>query len=135
MRIGEVAAATGVTAQTIRFYERQGLLPSPDRQGNGYRDYDGTAVSRLRFIRAAQTAGLTLSEIEGIISVRNGGETPCGHVSGLLTVKLAEVHDRQREELQDLLTGSEQLDPAACSDSAVCQIFAAPHAGRGTTRS
>lgn len=129
MRIGEVGAATGVSAQTIRFYERQGLLPATLRHGNGYRDYDDTAVARLRFIRTAQTAGLTLSEIQGIIAVRDGGETPCGHVAALLTVKLAGVRTRQRElavweqELHDLLDESEHLDPAECSDAAVCQIF------------
>lgn len=60
MLIGEVSAATGIDTQTIRFYERQGLLPAPNRASNGYRIYDDTVIGRLRFVRAAQCAGLAL---------------------------------------------------------------------------
>ena len=129
MRIGDLALATGVNAQTIRFYERRGLLPSPAREGNGYRRYDEATASRLRFIRSGQTAGLTLTEISSIISLRQAGEAPCEHVSTLLARKLEDVHARQRElalleaELQHLIDTSRHLDPADCSAAAVCQII------------
>ncbi len=61
MRIGELAARSGLTAKTIRFYEQAGVLPEPARQPSGYRSYDDTALDRLRFVRAAQAAGLTLA--------------------------------------------------------------------------
>ncbi len=133
MQIGELAIASGVSAQTIRFYERRGLLPSPSRQGNGYRQYDDTAVSRLRFIRSAQTARLTLEEISSIIALRRAGEAPCEHVSSLLARKLEDVRTRQQElallerELQQSLRAGLELDPADCSAGSVCEII--PSAG------
>lgn len=97
MRIGEVADAAGLATQTIRFYERKGLLPRPRRGPNGYRDYDASMLVRLRFIRTAQTAGLTLVEIASIIGLRDDGFTPCTHVQSLLLTKLHDVKARQRE--------------------------------------
>lgn len=129
MHIGELTHATGVTAQTIRFYERRGLLPSAARDKNGYRRYDDATASRLRFIRSAQTAGLTLTEIGSITALREAGEVPCEHVSSLLARKLEDVHARQRElalleaELHRLIDASRNLDPANCPPGSVCQII------------
>jgi MerR family mercuric resistance operon transcriptional regulator len=135
MLIGEVAAITGVDSQTIRFYERQGLLPAPRREVNGYRSYDDAAIGRLQFVRAAQAAGLTLAEIASILRLRDAGETPCTHVSLLLDRKLDDVRVRQRElaalatELEQLIEVSHDLDPSNCIDADVCHIIATP--GRG----
>ncbi|QHO70103.1 heavy metal-responsive transcriptional regulator [Marisediminicola antarctica] len=132
MRIGDLALVAGVNAQTIRFYERRGLLPSAAREANGYRQYDEATVSRLRFIRASQGAGLSLTDIGGIISLRDAGAVPCGHVATLLAGKLEDVRDRQRElarlesELQHLIEVSQNLDPADCSAGTVCQIIPQP---------
>lgn len=65
MLIGELGEAVGLPSQTIRFYERTGLLPAPPRAANGYRSYDESTITRVTFIRAAQSAGLTLVEIRG----------------------------------------------------------------------
>lgn len=134
MRIGEVSSATGVGAQTIRFYERQGLLPSPAREPNGYRSYDDGVLTRLQFVRDAQSAGFTLTEVASILSLRDAGDSPCAHVSTLLDRKLDEVRARQRElaalaaELEQLKTAAEDLGPAECPDSEVCHIIAPqPH--------
>lgn len=130
MRIGEVAGTAGVPAQTIRFYERKGLLPQPRRGPNGYRDYDGSTLTRLRLIRSAQAAGLTLVEIASILDLRAKGAVPCAHVQSLLATKLHEVQARQRElaaleaELADLIGRSHGLDPADCADQQICHIFA-----------
>ncbi|WP_114202464.1 heavy metal-responsive transcriptional regulator [Janibacter anophelis] len=97
MHIGDLAATTGVSTQTLRFYEREGLIPAPNRQSNGYRVYDDGVASRIGFIRAAQTAGLTLSDIAGVLALREDGQAPCSHVHSLLTGKLDEVRARQRE--------------------------------------
>jgi DNA-binding transcriptional MerR regulator len=129
MRIGDLTHATGVTAQTIRYYERRGLLPSATREQNGYRQYDDATAARLRFIRSAQTAGLTLTEISSITALREAGEVPCEHVSALLDSKLNEVRARQHElalletELQQLIDASRNLDPANCPQGSVCQII------------
>ncbi len=130
MLIGEVGAITGVDSQTIRFYERRGLLPAPTRAPNGYRTYDDAVVGRLQFVRAAQSAGLTLAEIAEVLGLRDAGEAPCAHVSLLLEEKLADVRARQREladlaaELGQLIEASHVLDPADCSASDICHIIA-----------
>ncbi|MCI4658481.1 heavy metal-responsive transcriptional regulator [Cryobacterium zhongshanensis] len=133
MQIRDLATASGATAQTIRFYERRGLLDPAEREGNGYRRYDDAALSRLRFIRSAQTAGLTLTEIGSIITVREAGEVPCGHVSDLLAAKLADVHRHQQElalletELRHLIEASQSLDPNNCEAGSVCHVITQSH--------
>lgn len=132
MLIGQLAGAAGLPAQTIRFYEHEGLLPRPPRAANGYRSYDDTTLNRLRFIRAAQAAGLTLGEIRSIVELRDDGDVPCTHVTTLLSAKLEDVRARRREldalarELEQLLTRSQRLDPGDCTASDVCQILTAP---------
>lgn len=129
VNIGELAARCQVPTQTIRFYEREGLLPVADRRPNGYRIYDEAAERRLDFVRRAQGAGLTLAEIRGILEVRAAGRTPCTHVAELLADKLADVDERLRElgvlrtELTELAERASELDPADCTDEDVCHIL------------
>lgn len=129
MRIGDLAATTGVSTQTLRFYEREGLIPAPGRQSNGYRVYDDDVASRVGFIRAAQTAGLTLADIAGVLALREDGQAPCSHVHSLLTVKLEDVRARQKElarlevELVDMLTTSAALDASMCSERTICSVI------------
>ncbi|QYG94321.1 heavy metal-responsive transcriptional regulator (plasmid) [Iamia sp. SCSIO 61187] len=129
MRIGELADAVGVPPETVRFYERRGLLPEPERATNGYRLYHDAALHRLRFIRTAQASGLTLAEIGTIIDLRDEGTVPCSHVGLLLETKLSEVQQRQRHlaaveaELHQLLRRSRSLDPSKCGDDDVCHIL------------
>jgi MerR family copper efflux transcriptional regulator len=68
--IGELAAAAGVAVDTVRFYERRGLLPAPPRTTSGYRQYDDDALDRLRFILRAKDLGFTLAEIDGLMPAR-----------------------------------------------------------------
>ncbi|GAB3529342.1 heavy metal-responsive transcriptional regulator [Arthrobacter monumenti] len=130
MLIGEVSAVTGVDSQTIRFYEREGLLPPPHRAPNGYRTYNTTAIDRLRFIRAAQTAGLALADIRQVLGLRDAGQAPCTHVSVVLGQKLADVRARQQEltnlanDLERLIETSRTLDPAECGPTDICHIIA-----------
>lgn len=129
MLIGQLADALGIPTRTVRFYERKGLLPDPARAENGYRVYDDATLARLRFIRTAQAAGLTLAEIASVIHVRDDGTAPCSHVDALLETKLAEVRERRRQlstlesELSELLERSRQLDPADCTAGEICHIF------------
>ncbi|ANH39982.1 Mercuric resistance operon regulatory protein [Nocardioides dokdonensis FR1436] len=130
MRIGEVADVAGVPTQTIRFYERRGLLPEPRRGANGYREYDASVLTRLAFIRSGQAAGLTLVELASILDLRRDGAVPCAHVHSLLLAKLEDIRARQRElaalevELEGLIDRSARLDPADCSDAEICHIIA-----------
>lgn len=129
MLIGELADAVGVTPQTIRFYERKGLLPHAPRGANGYRSYDESTEPRLRFITVAQAAGLTLAEIGSIIDLRDHGTVPCAHVAELIDNKLSDVRARIAQltalqaELETLTTRSHQLDPADCNDEDICHIL------------
>jgi MerR family mercuric resistance operon transcriptional regulator len=130
MRIGQAAEAAGVPAQTIRFYERTGLLPQPRRAPNGYRDYDASVLTRLAFIRSGQAAGLTLVEVASILDLRREGTVPCAHVTSLLLTKLEGIRTRQCElavlesELEGLIARSHRLDPADCADDQICHIIA-----------
>ncbi|MFZ5848982.1 MAG: heavy metal-responsive transcriptional regulator [Actinomycetota bacterium] len=121
-----------MTSQTVRFYERKGLLPDAERGANGYRVYDESTLARLRFINLAQGAGLTLSEIRSIIDLRDDGTVPCAHVVALIDSKLADVRARIRHlaalqaELEALLEHSRLLDPADCADDDICHILTSP---------
>lgn len=133
MLIGELADAVGVPTRTVRFYERRGLLPEPSRAPNGYRTYDDSTVDRLRFIRSAQAAGLTLAEIHDIIDLRDDGQTPCTHVAELIAAKLDDVRRRRYElatledELGQLIERSRRLDPADCGERDICHILTPDH--------
>ena len=130
MRIGEAAEAAGVAAQTIRFYERRGLLPQPPRGPNGYRDHDASVLAQLAFIRSGQAAGLTLVEVASILELRRDGAVPCSHVQSQLVTKREGIRARQRElaaleaEIEGLISRSDRLDPADCTDTKICHIIA-----------
>ena len=72
MRIGEVAATVGCNIQTLRYYERRGLLEAPERTSSGYREYPSEAIRLIRFIKRAQDLGFTLDEIGQLLRLRNG---------------------------------------------------------------
>ncbi|MFF5035641.1 heavy metal-responsive transcriptional regulator [Nocardia salmonicida] len=99
MRIGELATASGTTAKTIRFYEGQGLIPEPARTPGGYRDYGPDQITRLRFIRRMQAAGLSLTEVRQVLAIIDRDQAPCGHVEQLLRSRLAQV----RTKISDLV--------------------------------
>jgi DNA-binding transcriptional MerR regulator len=91
LRVAELATAVGVRPDTIRFYEREGLLPPPRRTPSGYRSYDDRALDRLRFIQGAQRLGLRLSDIRDLLSVRDTGSCPCEPAEQLLKRRLGDV--------------------------------------------
>ena len=128
MRIGEIADRAGVPAKTIRFWEDQRLLPPPARTSAGYRDYGPAILERLAFIRQAQAAGLTLEAIRQVLDVRDGGQPPCIHVTGLIAQRLGEVEarlaelTRTRDQLVVLAARAAALDPADCQG--YCSIIA-----------
>lgn len=129
MQIGELARTAGVSTKTIRYYEDIGVLPEPERAPNGYRTYGPRAVETLRFVRDAQSTGLTLTEITAILEMRQRGERTCHHVVGLLERHLAALDEhiaelgRTRKQLAAMTERAKGLDPAACTDSSRCQTI------------
>jgi DNA-binding transcriptional MerR regulator len=98
LRIGELAAASGLTRDALRYYERRGLLPRSRRTTGGFREYDGSAVDRVRFIKQAQAHGLSLREIRELVSHEaDAGRARCHRVRRLLATKLSELETRRRE--------------------------------------
>ena len=97
MRIGEVAAKAGVNRQTLRYYEREGLLPNPTRRDNGYREYPDTAVALVRFIKRAQDLGFSLEEAKGLSKLRRTAGPNRPRVRALAEAKLLDVQLRIRD--------------------------------------
>jgi DNA-binding transcriptional MerR regulator len=91
LRVGELAEAAGVASDTVRYYERVGLLQPPRRTAAGYRAYDTAAVDRLKFIQGAQRLGLRLREIADLLAIRDSGSCPCEPAEQLLRRRIAEV--------------------------------------------
>ncbi len=101
IRIGELAHLAGTSTDTLRFYERLGLLPRAPRTPGGYRLYEPSVAERVAFIKKAQALGLTLEEVREILRVADRGTPPCEHVRETLMARLAEV-DARIAELESL---------------------------------
>jgi DNA-binding transcriptional MerR regulator len=120
---------SGLNAQTIRYYESLDLLPEPDRTPSGYRDYGAEVAERLRFIRDAQACGLSLDEVQTLLSMKDAGQATCQHTLAFLEHHIADI-DTQIERLQaaraemlQLATRARGLDPANCTDPHRCQVI------------
>jgi DNA-binding transcriptional MerR regulator len=97
MKIGEVARRSGIAVETLRFYERNGLLDAPARTETGYRLYGTDALATLEFIKRAQLLGFTLAEIKRIINESRGGESPCDEVREIVRQRLNELDERLQQ--------------------------------------
>jgi DNA-binding transcriptional MerR regulator len=120
LTVSALADTVGLTADTVRYYERVGLLPAPARSAAGYRLYDQDAVGRLRLIKGAQRAGLRLREIGELLQVADRGRCPCGHTETLLQTRLTEVRaelERLRALEADLTRLLEQQPDASCPEA------------------
>ena len=91
LTISALARSLGLSADTLRYYERLGLLPRAERTATGYRLYGEEVVERLSFICAAKRMGLRLADIKELLDVRDRGQCPCGHTRDLVERRLAEV--------------------------------------------
>ena len=97
LKIGEVAKLSGVGIETLRFYERSGLLGRPARTHSGYRLYDSEVLERLDFIKRAQVLGFSLDEIKQIIAEKQAGASPCEAVRDIVRTRLQELDEHMRE--------------------------------------
>lgn len=97
--IGQLAKAAGVGVETVRFYERKGLLDAPARKQSGYRQYEDEAVERLRFIRQAQQVGFTLKEIGELLDLRDDPDARRVDVRARATAKIDDIDAKVRDLL------------------------------------
>jgi MerR family transcriptional regulator, mercuric resistance operon regulatory protein len=91
MRRGELAARSGCHLETVRFYEKQGLLPAPPRTSGGHRDYAASHLQRLTFIRRARELGFTLDEVRSLLTLVDGSEGACAEVKPIFDSERAEA--------------------------------------------
>ena len=119
MKIGEVAERGGVNLQTIRYYEREGLLPTPPRLASGYRLFTEDTVRRVRFIKRAQELGFTLAEIRDLLTLRVDESRSSGEVRAIAEAKIADIEGKirslvaMRQALTDLTDRCSGHDPAS----------------------
>jgi DNA-binding transcriptional MerR regulator len=97
LRSGELARLAGVSTDTLRHYERKGMLARPRRSMNGYREYEAEALDRVLLVRRALGVGFTLDELANILKRRERGGVPCRQVRELAAAKLAEIETRLSE--------------------------------------
>lgn len=126
LRIGQLAKRVDAPADTLRYYERLGLVEPAARSEAGYRLYDPSAVERMAFIRKAQALGLSLAEVGDVLRAASDGTQPCEHVRETLELRMREVDERidelsaLRRTLARALDRSRELPVA---ESCVCRII------------
>jgi len=96
MKIQEFAQLTGMSSKTIRYYESIGILPSPQRTANGYRDYNKQDVERARFVAGMRSLDLSLDEIQELLAMRDSREAPCRTLLELIEQKANQIEERIR---------------------------------------
>lgn len=107
--IGQVAKQSGISVETIRYYEKEGLLKEPERKESGYRQYKQEAIARLSFIRQAKELGFSLKEIGELLSIRSDENNLCNEVKQLAQEKLDDIESklkllqRMRKSLKKLV--------------------------------
>ena len=127
--ISKLSTKTGVQRETIRYYERIGLIPKPGRQANGYRLYGEADLERLNFIRSARALDFTLQEIAQILAARDRQEPPCKHVLDLIQSHVGDIEKRIREleqlkeDLVSLYAAGQALPEDVQMRSCVCQLI------------
>lgn len=126
MQIGELARRAEVAIDTVRYYERQGLLPAPPRTAGGYRAYDDGDLDRLRFIRRAKSLGFTLQQASELLQLGTEQTADVGRIRDIARAELAVVEARLRE-LSDIRDGLRALVDSCPGAGALseCPIHAA----------
>jgi len=127
MQIGQAAQSTGLSIDTIRFYEKQGLVQAPRRSSGGYRVYDERDVERLRFVGRAQNLGFSLQEIRELLVIVSREGDGCSHVHDLVAVKIDQVKKKIAElkRIESRLTKAQKQCSAALMKScnAECPVL------------
>lgn len=123
LKVSEVARRAGVSADAVRFYEKERLLVPPPRSDSGYREYGDGVPERIRFIKGAQKMGLRLSEIRELLEIQDRGACPCGHTRTLVEKRVAEI-DAEMERLAGLRRDLAALAALDCPATPESQLWA-----------
>lgn len=135
MTIGQVAKQAGIGIETIRFYERKGLVAEPNRRESGYRQYDNQVITQLLFIKRAQELGFSLKEIEELLALRFNPKSTCGAVKSRAEVKIADI-EQKISDLQKMrksllkLTNACSGGPRSVSECPILESFESVRRGR-----
>ena len=125
LRIGDVAERAGVNTQTLRYYERRGILSEPKRSASGYREYPTDTVRLIRFIKRAQDLGFTLTEIEELIALRQATPRQRAKVREIAAAKMRDIDDKLAR-LQAMRSALYTLvEDCACGQALACPILEA----------
>lgn len=130
LKIGVVAKESGVSIKTIRYYDQLGLLKTFGRTEGNYRLFSSDVFGRLRFIKRAQSLGLSLLEIKEFLDVHDQGELPCEHIKTKLEDKLSQIEQQilelqiLKQEIQGLLCGWQTLPDNP--EGTICPIIESP---------
>ena len=124
LKIGEVAERGGVNLQTIRYYEREKLLPEPPRLASGYRVYPDHTVKRVRFIKRAQEIGFTLAEIRELLAIRIDADRDSSEIRALAQAKINDIEEKIRtlQQMKQALERMTQRCPG-CGPANECPIL------------
>ena len=129
LHVAELAAQTGVTPATIRYYARTGLLNPGREPENGYRCFSGADKHRVRFVRQAQALGLTISDIKSVLATVDDGEVPCDQVQSLVETRLQSIREQitelhaTKERIQHALIAWEDVGCTQPADGELCPLI------------
>jgi DNA-binding transcriptional MerR regulator len=130
LKIGEVSRQAAIGIETLRFYEKSGLLDKPARTYSGYRMYSSDVLDRLKFIKQAQTLGFSLDEIRKLIDDARSGHSPCDEVREIVRVRLEELDQRMREMARyrkELAETLEEWDRVGRAPGHICGLIESSH--------
>ncbi|MBZ0308377.1 MAG: heavy metal-responsive transcriptional regulator [Anaerolineae bacterium] len=129
LSIGDLSDRTGISTQTIRYYERIRLLPEPKRANNGYRIYDEMDVERLQFIQRARALDFSLDDVGEILAFRERNQPPCQYVMNTMKEQISEIQahihnlEKLRDELVRLYEAGKQLPEDVQMRTCVCHLI------------
>lgn len=132
MRISDLSRATGVDVETIRYYEKAGLLPAPAREGNGYRSYGPQHLERLAFVRHCRGLDMSLADVKRLLDFAGGTREGCGDIDALVDAQLLRVRARLKslralERQLTALRASCDSDPSTHECGILHELVAAAH--------
>ena len=122
LRTAQVADLAGVNVETLRFYERKGILPEPPRRASGYREYPPETVERVRFIKRAQELGFSLSEVQDLLGLRETTGAKSARVRRVAEAKLEEIE----RKIRDLAAMKQSLTELLCACDGKKSIASCP---------
>lgn len=133
LKIGQISAQSNLPVKTIRFYEERGLIQATRRTSGGFRLFDPSVLTRLNFIRRSQALGLSLNDIQDILSTSDAGNRPCQNVRHKFQEKIVEIEERilqlqrLKEQLQVLIAEADQREALEADICPIIEHANQPH--------